>query len=541
MNARFYAPAFEVRISGVTLSADVTNHVISLQVDNNLDLADMFTLVLRNANNQLIDSALFDLGKTVEVHIGYGNQLTPMMLGDVTSIEPSFPESGTPTLRICGYDKSHRLRNGQGDRQFQYVPDSVIAAVIAAEAGLIPVVDPSPIFHRKKILQTGSDMAFLKDRARANFFNVYVHWDKLYFQFPRPQLEAVVLEWGKNLSSFSPRLSNSGLAGMQIVRGYNEELAQTIVAFAMAPDLDLGNLLERLGTSARDMLLSLGKNVVRNQPVESPIDAMVLAKSILQDILEGLYEGSGNCVGLPELKAGQMIEVRGVGKRFSGMYRLRKVTHSIGDNGYRTSFEVTQRGGTVLLSLLRKSIVEKPSPNSRERFYGVAVAKVEANHVDPTEGPPLARVKVSYPWLSDKVESGWARCASPMAGSGTGLFLLPEIGDEVLVAFEHGDLAKPIVLAGLWNGKHLPPVSNLTGKNYVRLLKTAAGHEIRLDDTPGAGKLSLKDMAGSEIVMKADGSVAITAMTSLTIKATGAITLDAASVDVKVKIAMNVS
>lgn len=541
MSARFYAPAFDVRISGLTMAADVTNQVISLQVDNNLDLADMFTLVLRNADNQLIDSALFDLGKRVEVHMGYGDELTPMMLGEITSIEPSFPEGGTPTLRICGYDLSHRLRSGQGDRQFQYVPDSVVAAVIAAEAGLIPIVDPSPIFHRKKITQTGSDMSFLKDRARANFFDVYVHWDKLYFQFPRPQFEAVVLEWGKNLSSFTPRLSSAGLAGMQVVRGYNEELAQTIVAFAMAVDLDLDNMVERLGSSARDMLLSLGKNVVRNQPVESPIDAMVLAKSLLQDILEGLYEGSGSCVGLPELKAGQMIEVRGVGKRFSGMYRLRKVTHTIGDNGYRTSFEVTQRGGSVLLSLLRKSITERPSPNTRERFYGVAVAKVEANHVDPTEGPPLARVKVSYPWLSDNVESGWARCASPMAGSGTGLFLLPEIGDEVLVAFEHGDLAKPIVLSALWNGKHLPPVSNLSGKNYVRVLKTAAGHEVRLDDTPGAGQLSLKDMAGSEIVMKADGSVSITAMTTMTLKATGAITLDAANVDVKVKTVMNVS
>jgi uncharacterized protein involved in type VI secretion and phage assembly len=309
----------------------------------------------------------------------------------------------------------------------------------------------------------------------------------------------------------------------------------------MAPDLGLDNLLERLGSSARDMLLSLGRNVVRDQSIESPIDAALLAKAILQDILEGLYEGSGSCVGIPELRAGQMIEVRGVGKRFSGMYRLRKVTHNIGDNGYRTSFEVTQRGGSVLLSLLRKSISERQSPTGRERFYGVAVAKVEANHVDPTEGPPLARVKVSYPWLSDKVESGWARCATPMAGSGTGLFLLPEVGDEVLVAFEHGDLAKPIVLSALWNGKRLPPAANTTGKNYVRLLKTAAGHEILLDDTPGAGKLSLKDMAGSEIVLSADGSVAITAVTSMKLKAATTIDIEAASVNVKVSSSMNVS
>lgn len=541
MNSRFYAPAFDVRISGVTLSADVTRHVISLQYDNNLDLADMFSLVLRNADNALLDSALFDLGKTVEIHMGYGDRLAPMMLGEITSIEPSFPESGTPTLRISGYDKSYRLRNGEGDRQFQHVNDSVIAAQIAAEAGLIPVVDPSPIFHRKKITQTGSDMAFLKDRARANFFDVYVHWDKLYFQFPRPQREAVVLEWGKNLSSYSPRLSNAGLTGMQVIRGYSEELAQTIVAFAMAPDLKIDNLVEKLGSSALDLLLSLGRKVIRTHAVESPVDGLVLAKSILQEIMEGMYEGSGSCIGVPELRAGRMIEIRGVGRRFSGIYRLRKVTHTIGEGGYQTSFEVTQRSGAALLSLLRKTIQETPSPNVRERFYGVAVAKVEANHVDPSEGPPLARVKVSYPWLSDKVESGWARCATPMAGDRSGFFMLPDVGDEVLVAFEHGDLAKPVVIAGLWNGKRLPPVSNLSGKNYVRTLKTPGGHTITFDDTPGKSALHIKDMGGSEVVMNADGSVTITANTTLTLKAKGAITIDGASVDVKVKTSMNVS
>jgi phage protein D len=536
----FYAPVFDVRVSGLTMAADVASQVISLQYDNNLDLADMFTVVLNNDQNHFTDSALFDLGKTVEIHIGYGSELTPMMLGEITSIEPSFPENGPPTLRIAGYDRSHRLRNSQADRQWQYVPDSVIAAQIAAESLLIPIVDPSPIFHRKKITQSGADMAFLKDRAKANFFEVYVHWDKLYFQFPRPQTQAVVLEWGKNLSSYSPRLSTSGLAGLQTIRGYNEELAQTIVAFAMAMDLDIDNLVEKLGSSAMELLLSLGRNVVRNEPIESPIDAAVLAKSILQDILEGLYEGSGTCVGIPQLRAGEMVEIRGVGKRFSGFYKLRKVTHTIDDNGYRVAFEVSQRGGTALLPLLRKSLQERPSPNQRERFYGVAVAKVEANHVDPTEGPPMAKVKVSFPWLSDKVESGFARCAAPSAGDGTGVYFLPDIGDEVLVAFEHGDLGKPVIIGSLWNGKHLPPQSNTDGLNRIRTIKTKS-HTILLDDTKGMEKIQIKDSAGSEVTLGPNGKVSITAFSDLALKATGNITLDASAVNVTVKTSMNVS
>lgn len=543
MIADVYAPAFDVRISGLTLSADVSDQVVSLTYDNNLDLADMFTLILRNTDNTLLDSAVFDLGRTVEIHMGYGDRLEPMMLGEITAIEPTFPENGAPTIRVSGYDRSYRMRTGQGDRQFQWVPDSVIAAQIAAEAGLIPVVDPSPIFHRKKITQSGSDMAFLKDRARANFFDVYVRWDKLYFQFPRPQTEAPVLEWGHNLSSYSPRISAAGMTGMQVVRGYSEELAQSIVALAMSPalpDFDAENLLERLGTAATDLLLSFGRSVLRTHAVESPVDATVLAQSLLKDLLEGLYEGSGSCVGLPQLRAGSMIEVRGVGRRFSGTYRLRRVTHTIGDGGYRTAFEVTQRSGTVLLSLLRRTLQEGPSPNTREPFYGVAVAKVEANQLDPTDGPPMAKVKVSFPWLSDKVESGWARCASPMTGRDAGLYLLPSVGDEVLVAFEHGDLSRPVIIGGLWNGPHPPPAANVDGNNAIRMLKTPGGHKVTFDDTPGAGKVSITAMGGSEIVLKGDGSVSITAATTLALKSTGILSIDAGAVDVKVKTTMNV-
>jgi phage protein D/phage baseplate assembly protein gpV len=499
-DAPYYAPRFDVRVSGLTLAADVANQVLSVSYDNNLDLADMFTVVLRNADNQLIDSALFDLGKQVEIYLGYGNDLQPMMLGDITAIEPSFPKDGPPTVKIVGYDKSYKMRHSQPDgRSFQYVPDSAIAELIAVEAGLIPIVDPSPIFNTDKIIQTVSDFAFLKDRARANFFDVYVRWDKLYFQFPRPQTAAYVLEWGQNLSSFSPRISSAGLAGLQVVRGYNEELAQAIVVFAAAADFDASNLIEKLGSSALDLLTSLGRRVIRDQKVESPVDALVVAKSVLQDILDGLYAGSGTTIGIPGLLAGQFVTIRNVGQRFSGTYRLRKVVHTIDGEGYRTEFEVTQRSSGTVLQLLRKTLgTEAPPPDSRERFYGVVTGMVTDN-VDVKAGVPMARVQVQFPWLSDTVTSGWARCAMPMAGANAGTFFLPSVGDEVVVAFEHGDLTKPIVLGSVWNAQQIPPYQNADGFNRIRKIKTRRGHTITLDDTLGVEQIVITDRAGSSI------------------------------------------
>jgi phage protein D/phage baseplate assembly protein gpV len=526
----FYAPRFDIRISGLTMAADVANQVLSLKVETDLDLAGSFGIVVRNPDNMLLDSALFDLGKTVEIHLGYGNDLQPAFLGEITSIEPSFPQDGPPVVHVAGYDKSYKMRRAQPEpTEYKFMNDSIIAARIAVENGLIPIVDPTPGLI-EKITQVESDMAFLKARARQYFFDVYVEWDRLHFQFPRPQTAAYVLEWGHNLSSFSPRISSAGLAGLQIIRGYNQELAQTIFGIALAADLNLDNLEERLGSSAIDLLTSLARRGIRKNTVENPLDAIVLAKSLLQDILEGMYEGTGTCVGIPDLRAGSFVAIQGVGKRFSGTYRVRKVTHTIDDSGFRTEFEITQRSHSSLLGMLRKQMLEEPSPNEAERFYGVVVGEVLDNKeiMDVPPKVPFGRVKVTFPGLSENFSSGWAPCATPMAGKNMGFYALPEPGDQVLVAFEHGELSKPYVIGSIWNARQGPPATNVDGQNSQRVIKSRAGHTITFDDTLNVGKLIIEDKLGSSITLNAtDGSITISAKGNLTIQANGTISLEA--------------
>src|SRR5688500_6150829 len=113
MSEPFFAPRFDVRISGVTMAADVAGQVLKLVVETNLDVAGRFALTLRNPDNAVLDSALFDLGKTVEIHLGYGNDLEPAFLGEITAIEPEFPADGPSVVVISGADKSHRLRRSQ--------------------------------------------------------------------------------------------------------------------------------------------------------------------------------------------------------------------------------------------------------------------------------------------------------------------------------------------------------------------------------------------------------------------------------------------
>lgn len=123
------------------------------------------------------------------------------------------------------------------------------------------------------------------------------------------------------------------------------------------------------------------------------------------------------------------------------------------------------------------------------RIYGVVVGIVTDNK-DPDK---LGRVKVKIPRLSGEDESNWARVISFMAGKEMGGFFLPEVNDEVLVAFEYGDINIPYVIGSLWNGKDSPPLTNDDGKNNFRIIKSRSGHVIRLDDTDGQEKIEIVD------------------------------------------------
>lgn len=132
----------------------------------------------------------------------------------------------------------------------------------------------------------------------------------------------------------------------------------------------------------------------------------------------------------------------------------------------------------------------------KTKIYG-GVIGIVTNNKDPEK---LGRIKVKFPWLSNEDESNWARVVSPMAGKERGIFFLPEVDDEVLVVFEHGDINAPYILGSLWNGKDLPPETNSDGKNNIRIIKSRSGHKIKIDDTEGSEKIEIVDKTGKNMI-----------------------------------------
>jgi uncharacterized protein involved in type VI secretion and phage assembly len=168
------------------------------------------------------------------------------------------------------------------------------------------------------------------------------------------------------------------------------------------------------------------------------------------------------------------------------------------------------------------------------RYFGVVIGIVTNNH-DPQD---MHRVKVRFPWLADSDESNWARVASTMAGNGRGAYFLPEVDDEVLVAFEHGSVEHPYVIGSLWNGHDTPPESNADGNNDNRTLKSRSGHVVRLCDRDGQEKIEIIDKTGNNriVISAAGNTIAIEAQGDIAIRSqTGKLTIDAVGVEINSK------
>jgi uncharacterized protein involved in type VI secretion and phage assembly len=168
------------------------------------------------------------------------------------------------------------------------------------------------------------------------------------------------------------------------------------------------------------------------------------------------------------------------------------------------------------------------------RIQGV-VTGVVTNNQDP-DG--MGRVKVRFPWLSGSDESWWARQAVPMAAADAGTYFLPDVDDEVLVAFEHGDVRFPYVLGSLWHGGNpqaAPPEDNSDGKNAVRTIRSKSGLTITLDDSQGAERILIADDAGKTtiVVDAAASKIALEADADITVAAGGKLVLKGQGVEIE--------
>ncbi|MFC1892696.1 VgrG-related protein [Chloroflexota bacterium] len=534
------------KIKGENATREMMHAVREIVVDTSLHLPDMFTIHLNDSELEWIDSPLLEIGAPVEISaiIGgreEGGTATKLITkGEITAIEPELLATGDSSVIIRGYDKSHRFHRVKKSRVFKNVKDSDIVQEIAGDCGLQPQVDPptSEVYdHVFQDYQT--DMEFIQDRAQRVGYFAYVRDGTLYFtDQPTTGGSPVPLKLGENLKDFQARFTAAEQVAEVEVRGWDPKEKQPIIGKASRPPGDPPrDSIGRHGGDMAESAFGMGsQEVVNNHPVWSQGEADTLAGSILDERCHAFFHGEGSCFGNPAVRAGAEVDLQKIGTRFSGKYRVTRAVHRYNLESYTTEFEISGFRANTLGQLLA---------SKDGRGYGVVPGIV--TNVNDDDG--LARVKVKYPTISDDLESDWARLVTPMAGPEMGIEFIPEVNDEVLVAFEYNDINKPYILGALWNNEDKPPETSDTivagGKVQKRIIHSRSGHRITLDDTDGGEKIEIVDKTkknffkinssensisietsdGHKIVMDAQGIVMESAG-KLTLKSTGNIEID---------------
>jgi uncharacterized protein involved in type VI secretion and phage assembly len=532
-----------LEVDGSPLDDALLPLIEQVVVDDYLHQPDMVTITFRDIDRNAVSTARIKIGSKIKVSatpLG-GQSAGALIEAEVTAIEADYTPSGSLAI-VRGYDPLHRFQRGRQTQTYVQMKDSEIAQQIAGRLGVeVGEITESESVEEYVAQTNETDWAFLQRRARETGYQIGADEGKFsYTKVPQASdapdegdlqsADPLQLVVGHDLLEFHPRLSSSEQVGDVQVRGWNVKDKKEVVGRAQA-GAGSASLQDSPSSLAQVFGNPTFTSVDRPLSDQTSVDAM--AKAIADRIGSAFAEAVGVALGNPALTAGAGVSIAGVAPEFKGKYVITASRHMFDRGGYKTRITVSGQLDRSMLGLTTAGLSVRPD---EAPVHGVAIGLVTAND-DPDE---LGRVKLKLPWLADDYESDWVRVASLGAGPDSGAVWLPQVGDEVLVAFDHGDMRRPFVLGGLWNGQDKPPLGDGlfdNGSVKRRGFISRLGHKIVLfDDTGDSGmalisagggyKVSLNETA-TKIHIKSDGTIEIESTQDLTIKSSAGISIEA--------------
>lgn len=354
----FYVPHFQVKIAGRPQGQGVVRDILSVSYKDNIKEIDSFEININNWDAETrafkySDSDLFDPGKELELWMGYyGKERQRLMIrGTITALRPSFPSGGGSTLGVSGLNVLHKLRTEQRTEAYEKMTDTQIAQQIASRLGVtLKPGDASGEQPYEYILQDNQyDIIFLMERARRIGYDLLVEEQGeggqsgptvlLFKRSVDVRQVTYQLTYGRTLIEFKPDLTTANQVGEVTVRGWDQLNKKKIEYTAKRSDIAVKGVGSQGNQAAIEQSFNQRKEVIATKPIESEAEAKTLAVRTLEEIAKDMVKGSGSTVGLTSLRAGSVLQIDGLGRRFSGRYFVTGTTHTIGDGGYTTQFE----------------------------------------------------------------------------------------------------------------------------------------------------------------------------------------------------------
>lgn len=344
--AQSLSPQFRVKINGQLLPQAIAPDLMSIEVSEDLDALNMFTLTLNiwdlaNGQLQWIDDDRFALGMPVEIRLGYHQQIPdiPLIVGEIVGIEPEFRADVAPKMVVRGYDFRHRLMRSTETRVFTKMSDLSMLKQIAQEAGLKGGKTDFLIRHDHVLQRNQSNFDFLQGRATRYGHRLGILKDKtgktIDFMPVSPEPRVDLTLERQDLIEFSPRLSAMGLLGEVEVRQWNHIgfKSQLVTSYAAAPVYEKAKEVANAYGS--------GKVQILDQQVADTNEAEKVAAGQASLSAMSTFTGEGLCDGNPKLQVGKILKLEGLGTQFSGNYLVTATTHRYTRwSGYQTEFTV---------------------------------------------------------------------------------------------------------------------------------------------------------------------------------------------------------
>lgn len=344
--ARVLIPQPQVKVDGRPLTT-AQSGLRRVTVTTEVNVPSMFTLELTNSDllpgeKRWADDKLFNIGNPVEIRAT--NPSGKLLIeGEITGLEPEYYQDQVPTLVVRGYDRRHRLMRGQKTRSFTDMKDSDIARQVAQIAGLQVAATDTRLQLDYVLQYNQSDLAFLQTRASRIGYELTMEGKQLGFHpitEPQGSYPTVKLVFPDALQRFSPRLTSLNQVGEVQVNSWDAigKMAIKSRSAVDGPSVKLGDV-----SGAKEAAKSFGQasQLRVDQPVVNRGEADQMARGqFIQRALE-YVTGEGQCRGDPDLQAGCIVDIQGVGKRFGGRYYVIAATHIFGPHqGYTTEFSV---------------------------------------------------------------------------------------------------------------------------------------------------------------------------------------------------------
>ena len=365
----FLAPQFLIKLKGQTLGNDIIRDVLQVSYKDDLENLDSFEFTLHdwdpvtrstkysspydeNGNIKQVPGTdvnipNFEPGAEVELSMGYygSEEPTVMMSGKVASNSASFPASGNPTFTVRVLNVLFDLQQAQESLTFADKTPTQIAEEIAGNLEVEIETAPGDEQTIEFIgMNNEYPIVFLARLARRMGYDLFATVEddshKIFFGLRENIGDEIELEWGKSLIQFTPTLKLKDQVSSVIVRGWNASESganRTIEGEATWDDLTIdmpdSQLLEQISFASEN-----STEEITDQPVPSQEAAEELALATLRRIVQGVITGSGSSVGVPALRAGSRILLKGLGLRYSHTYIVTTTTHKIDNSGYITEF-----------------------------------------------------------------------------------------------------------------------------------------------------------------------------------------------------------